>query len=58
MPLDPGPPLRRCVIVCEGRVVARGSNATNATRCAIRHAEWEAVDELRGVRPGKDDFSE
>ncbi|GLJ18773.1 hypothetical protein SUGI_0335240 [Cryptomeria japonica] len=35
-----------CVIVENGQVIARGSNATNHTRNATRHAEMEAIDNL------------
>jgi len=35
-----------CVIVKRGEIVARGCNATNITRNATRHAEFEAIDEL------------
>ncbi|KAL9233304.1 hypothetical protein vseg_008323 [Gypsophila vaccaria] len=35
-----------CVIVKDGKVVASGSNRTNETRNATRHAEMEAIDDL------------
>ncbi|KAK9735402.1 hypothetical protein RND81_04G203800 [Saponaria officinalis] len=35
-----------CVIVKDGKVVASGSNRTNETRNATRHAEMEAIDAL------------
>ncbi|XP_020174478.1 tRNA-specific adenosine deaminase TAD2 isoform X3 [Aegilops tauschii subsp. strangulata] len=35
-----------CVIVEDGKVIASGSNRTNATRNATRHAEMEAIDIL------------
>ncbi|GLJ14028.1 hypothetical protein SUGI_0224220 [Cryptomeria japonica] len=35
-----------CVIVEKGQIIARGSNATNQTRNATRHAEMEAIDSL------------
>ncbi|KAJ8422904.1 hypothetical protein Cgig2_026425 [Carnegiea gigantea] len=35
-----------CVIVKKGKVIASGSNLTNETRNARRHAEMEAVDGL------------
>ncbi|VAH90470.1 unnamed protein product [Triticum turgidum subsp. durum] len=35
-----------CVIVEDGKVIASGSNRTNATRNATRHAEMEAIDVL------------
>ncbi|KAG0588701.1 hypothetical protein KC19_2G262900 [Ceratodon purpureus] len=33
-----------CVIVKDGEVIGRGSNRTNETRNATRHAEMEAID--------------
>ncbi|BAS83947.1 Os03g0321900, partial [Oryza sativa Japonica Group] len=38
--------LGRCVIVEDGKVISSGSNKTNATRNATRHAEMEAIDIL------------
>ncbi|PNT77509.1 hypothetical protein BRADI_1g63890v3 [Brachypodium distachyon] len=35
-----------CVIVENGKVISSGSNRTNATRNATRHAEMEAIDDL------------
>jgi len=35
-----------CVIVEKGKVIACGSNRTNETRNATRHAEMEAIDGL------------
>ncbi|WVZ56760.1 hypothetical protein U9M48_007247 [Paspalum notatum var. saurae] len=35
-----------CVIVEDGKVISSGSNKTNATRNATRHAEMEAIDVL------------
>lgn len=35
-----------CVIVKDGNVIASGSNRTNETRNATRHAEMEAIDTL------------
>ncbi|XP_047071986.1 tRNA-specific adenosine deaminase TAD2 isoform X1 [Lolium rigidum] len=35
-----------CVIVENGKVISSGSNKTNATRNATRHAEMEAIDVL------------
>ncbi|KAH9620634.1 hypothetical protein KSS87_011817 [Heliosperma pusillum] len=35
-----------CVIIKEGEVIATGSNRTNETRNATRHAEMEAIDSL------------
>ncbi|KAL6901996.1 hypothetical protein ACP4OV_004872 [Aristida adscensionis] len=35
-----------CVIVEDGKVISSGSNRTNATRNATRHAEMEAIDVL------------
>lgn len=35
-----------CVIVEDGKVISSGSNKTNATRNATRHAEMEAIDIL------------
>uniref|UniRef100_A0A0E0KD30 CMP/dCMP-type deaminase domain-containing protein n=1 Tax=Oryza punctata TaxID=4537 RepID=A0A0E0KD30_ORYPU len=35
-----------CVIVEDGKVISSGSNKTNATRNATRHAEMEAIDML------------
>lgn len=35
-----------CVIVEDGKVISYGSNKTNATRNATRHAEMEAIDVL------------
>ncbi|XP_058079006.1 tRNA-specific adenosine deaminase TAD2 isoform X10 [Magnolia sinica] len=35
-----------CVIVEDGKVIACGSNRTNETRNATRHAEMEAIDVL------------
>ncbi|KAL9264990.1 tRNA-specific adenosine deaminase TAD2-like protein [Drosera capensis] len=35
-----------CVIVEDGKVIASGSNRTNETRNATRHAEMEAIDFL------------
>ncbi|KAI5867706.1 cytidine deaminase-like protein [Durotheca rogersii] len=35
-----------CVLVCRGRVVARGMNATNVTRNGTRHAEFMALSAL------------
>ncbi|KAK9735452.1 hypothetical protein RND81_04G206100 [Saponaria officinalis] len=35
-----------CVIVKDGKVIASGSNRTNETRNATRHAEMEAIDTL------------
>ncbi|KAG0627621.1 hypothetical protein M758_2G216100 [Ceratodon purpureus] len=36
--------MSRCVIVKDGEVIGRGSNRTNETRNATRHAEMEAID--------------
>ncbi|KAI5077883.1 hypothetical protein GOP47_0007707 [Adiantum capillus-veneris] len=35
-----------CVIVKDGKVIASGSNKTNASGNATRHAEMEAIDKL------------
>ncbi|KAL2940992.1 tRNA-specific adenosine deaminase TAD2 [Bienertia sinuspersici] len=35
-----------CVIVEKSKVIASGSNRTNETRNATRHAEMEAIDDL------------
>ncbi|CAA6668828.1 unnamed protein product [Spirodela intermedia] len=35
-----------CVIVEDGKIIASGSNRTNETRNATRHAEMEAIDFL------------
>ena len=35
-----------CVIVHEGKIVARGCNQVNASKNATRHAEMVAIDEL------------
>ncbi|CAI5505981.1 unnamed protein product, partial [Closterium sp. Naga37s-1] len=43
-----------CVIVHNNKVVAAGSNRTNETRNATRHAEMEAVDSLlESLSPGQ-----
>lgn len=42
-----------CVIVEKGKVIAFGSNRTNETRNATRHAEMEAIDGL--LRQWQDD---
>jgi len=39
-------PMHRCVIVRNDQVIGRGSNRTNETRNATRHAELEAIDEI------------
>ncbi|KAL2269354.1 hypothetical protein VTJ83DRAFT_1538 [Remersonia thermophila] len=41
-----------CVLVHEGRVIARGMNATNVTRNGTRHAELMAVCALLSYGPG------
>ncbi|EFJ20055.1 hypothetical protein SELMODRAFT_109716, partial [Selaginella moellendorffii] len=48
-----------CVIVENGRVIASGSNRTNETRNATRHAEMEAIDMLlpRWECSSHEDFS-
>ncbi|KAK9914971.1 hypothetical protein WJX75_003148 [Coccomyxa subellipsoidea] len=35
-----------CIIVREGEVIATGSNMTNETRNATRHAEMDAIDKV------------
>ena len=35
-----------CIIVKNSKVIASGSNQTNETRNAARHAEMEAIDGL------------
>lgn len=35
-----------CVLVYKDRVIAKGMNATNVTRCGIRHAEYMALGAL------------
>ncbi|KAL7961838.1 hypothetical protein V8C34DRAFT_242112 [Trichoderma compactum] len=43
-----------CVIVHDGKVIARGMNATNVTRNGTRHAEFMAVAALMSVaKPGQ-----
>ncbi|KAL7916436.1 hypothetical protein GGI35DRAFT_39968 [Trichoderma velutinum] len=43
-----------CVIVHDGKVIARGMNATNVTRNGTRHAEFMAIAALLSVaRPGQ-----
>jgi len=39
-----------CVIVKDGEVIGRGSNHTNETRNATRHAEMEAIDMVLSLR--------
>lgn len=41
-----------CVFVYQGRVVARGMNATNVTRNGTRHAELMAISALLSYAPG------
>ncbi|KAF7551434.1 hypothetical protein G7Z17_g5008 [Cylindrodendrum hubeiense] len=41
-----------CVIVHDGKVIARGMNATNVTRNGTRHAEFMAISALLSL-PGK-----
>lgn len=38
-----------CVIVENGQVIANGSNRTNETRNATRHAEMEAIDKVLDI---------
>jgi tRNA-specific adenosine deaminase 2 len=38
-----------CVIVENGQVIASGSNRTNETRNATRHAEMEAIDKVLDI---------
>lgn len=40
-----------CVFVYKNRVIAKGMNATNVTRCGIRHAEYMALGALLSHRP-------
>lgn len=41
-----------CVFVADGKVVAKGMNATNTTRNGTRHAEFMAVSALLSFAPG------
>ncbi|KAL1837868.1 hypothetical protein VTJ49DRAFT_3294 [Mycothermus thermophilus] len=43
-----------CVLIHEGRVIARGMNATNVTRNGTRHAELMAICALLSYGPGSD----
>lgn len=43
-----------CVLVCDGRVVAKGMNATNITRNGTRHAEYMALSALFAYVAGAD----
>ncbi|KAL6830332.1 hypothetical protein V8C40DRAFT_183960 [Trichoderma camerunense] len=43
-----------CVIVHDGKVIARGMNATNVTRNGTRHAEFMAIAALMSIaKPGQ-----
>ncbi|KDD75396.1 hypothetical protein H632_c704p1 [Helicosporidium sp. ATCC 50920] len=41
-----------CVLVRQGKIVARGSNRTNQSRNGTRHAEFEAADALLAAHAG------
>ncbi|EJT79774.1 hypothetical protein GGTG_04857 [Gaeumannomyces tritici R3-111a-1] len=43
-----------CVLVCDGRVIAKGMNATNITRNGTRHAEYMALSSLFAYVAGAD----
>ncbi|KLU90572.1 hypothetical protein MAPG_10424 [Magnaporthiopsis poae ATCC 64411] len=43
-----------CVLVCDGRVIAKGMNATNITRNGTRHAEYMALSALFAYVAGAD----
>ncbi|KAL2758603.1 hypothetical protein ACRALDRAFT_1061761 [Sodiomyces alcalophilus JCM 7366] len=40
-----------CVLVHDGKVIAKGMNATNVTRNGTRHAEYMAISALLSYRP-------
>lgn len=40
-----------CVLVCDGRIIAKGMNATNVTRNGTRHAELMALSALLSFGP-------
>lgn len=46
-----------CVFVVDNQVIASGSNMTNTTRNATRHAELEAVDEVLATYSKQFDWS-
>lgn len=41
-----------CVLVYKGRIIAKGMNATNVTRCGARHAEFMALSALLSRKDG------